>query len=215
MRILSRLCILFLLFLWGQTAFASQTEAFTAGKEYQVITASIPATLTANPKPGKIQVLEFFSYGCPACNRLEPYLEKWLHNISDVSFERVPVIFENGWQTYAKAYYTAQALGINNKITPALFDAIHKQGLDLSSSASMQQFFQQQGINQKDFESAFNYSPTITWEVKQGNTLMQAYQVLEIPTFVIAGKYKTNIAMVNGNDAELMKVVSFLVKKAS
>jgi thiol:disulfide interchange protein DsbA len=107
-----------LIMLLPNATFAAKTSAtpkFVEGKDYKLVTPNM-ATVTNIIPAGKVQVIEFFSYGCPWCYRLEPYLEKWLaHKPANVDFRRVPVVFESGWDTYAKAYYTAKALDVETK----------------------------------------------------------------------------------------------------
>lgn len=194
---------------------ATNTPEFTAGKEYKIIENSVPASMNSYPK-NKIQVIEFFSYGCPWCFHLEPMLEKWLKSKpKNVVFERIPVVFEPGWQIYAKAYYTAKALGITDKITPKIFNAIHVKRENLLSQKAMQAFFVKNGVSKQAFESAFDFSPGIGMELNRANSLMRAWGIYQIPTLVVNGKYRTNSAMVNGSDKKLIQVLSFLVKKAS
>ena len=91
-----------------------------------------------NPQPtesgNKIEVIEFFSYGCPHCAELEPHLDAWLAKLPpDVAFRRVPVMFQDRWVPLAKIYYTLDALGEEKKLSPEVFKAIHGQGMTLGS----------------------------------------------------------------------------------
>lgn len=190
-----------------------QNVSVIKGKQYKAITPSPTIPIELNIPKHKVIVMEFFSYGCPWCFRLEPAVEKWKqHKPKSIIFERVPLVFESGWKFYSKAYYAAQALGILDKITPALFNAIHKKGLNLTSEQAMQQFFASQHVNKKTFESVFNFSPGIGAELTRAKNLMLAYRVFNIPTFVINGKYKTNILMANGNTKKLLHIVNTLAK---
>src|SRR6187397_2297608 len=106
---------------------AAQMAAPQEGKEYLRI---------ANPQPvetgKKIEVIEFFSYGCPHCAELEPHLDAWLAKLpQDVAFRRVPVMFQQRWTPLAKIYYTLDALGVESKLSPDVFKAIHGQNVAL------------------------------------------------------------------------------------
>lgn len=185
--------------------------AFTAGKDYQDIIKN-PA-IPASPE-GKVRVTEFFSYGCPWCFRLEPSVESWEKSKpKDVVFERIPVVFEPGWNYYAKAYYTAQALGISQKMSPLLFNAIQKQRKNLKSDKAMIAFFTAQGVKPDVAKSAFESSPSLDAKVKQGVQLMQAYQVYLVPSIVVDGVYKTDLKMAQGDGKRMMDIVEFLVNK--
>lgn len=210
--------VLFALLLFPLMSLAASSDKnsqFTEGKQYKIVTpsATIPARLQV--PANKVLVVEFFNYGCPWCFHLEPTLEKWLKTKpADVKFERVPVVFERGWQVYAKAYYAAKALNKLDTITPNIFNAIHKKGLNLASEPALEKFFLSQGVSKQDFESAYNFSPGIGVELQRAKSLMLAYKVFQIPTIIVDGKYITNAAMAKGSDKTLMHVVEFLVKKA-
>lgn len=212
LKLLSKM--LWVILLLPVVVFAADANApITAGKEYQIIppaAANAPG-VTAPPK-GKIQVLEFFSYGCPWCFKFEPFLEAWLaQKPADVAFDRVPVVFEQNWDVYARAYYTAKDLGVVDKITPAIFNAIQMQGADLSNAATLSQFFVTQGVAAKDFDSAYNFSPGIDAQLMRSDNLMRAYGIVEIPTLVIDGKYRTSVRMTGGDNKRLLQVVDYLI----
>jgi len=185
---------------------------FKEGKDYEVIApnADIPA-----PPIGKIEVAEFFSYGCPACNHLEPDLEKWLANSKpkDVVFTRYHMTFEPGWNILARAFYTAKILGVENKITPDMFNAIHVQGMDMTDEKVVTQFFVDHGVKKQDFTATYNFLPRIDGLVIRGTNLMQAYGIVVVPTIVIDGKYRTNPLLVDGNNQRLLQIVDYLIAK--
>src|SRR5213594_2417721 len=115
----------------GALAWFAVTAAGAAdlveGKDYVRLKNSQPVE-TGN----KIEVIEFFSYGCPHCNDLEPYLHAWAEKApTDVQFRRVPVMFQERWVGLAKDYYTLEALGADMRLSPDIFNAIHVSGLPL------------------------------------------------------------------------------------
>lgn len=180
-----------------------QAVAFTAGKDYQLL------------KNGKAnhKVIEFFSYGCPWCYKLEPSIEKLTTSLpKEIAFERVPVVFEPGWDIYAKAYYALKLLDKSKQLSPVIFKAIQEQNQKLNTPKEMIKFLVQQGIDESTAQSAFYHSPTIETMVKQGMGLMQQYQVYRVPALVVDGKYKTDLMMVDGDEKKLLKVVDYLVK---
>lgn len=202
------LAILFSLSIF-QSAIAEGTD-YIEGKDYDVIINN-PGVPTLPEKT--ITVTEFFSYGCPWCYELEPQLQKWLKTKpTSVKFERVPVIFEKNWDYYAKAYYIAKALDIESQITPKLFNAIQEQNKTLGSDSAMQKFFIKEGVQKNVVQNAFQASPTLDAEIKQGPQLMHSYQVYVIPAIVVDGKYKTDLRMAM-TDEKFMNIVQFLVEK--
>ena len=97
------------------------------GKDYSRL--KIPHAVDSGKK---IEVIEFFSYGCPHCNDLEPYLQAWMKTLPpDVQFRRVPVMFQDRWKALAKDYFTLEAMGEDVKLSPDLFKALHASGLPL------------------------------------------------------------------------------------
>lgn len=209
---LLRLTVLLLSISIAACSAPQSNASIKAGKDYQVV----PSTLGVNAPPSdKIKVIEFFSYGCPWCFRLEPDLEKWLVSKGkNIEFERIPVVFEPGWDVLAKAYYTAKNLGVDQKIMRPFFVALQTQGEDLSTADDLQAFFVSQGVSAADFQSAYNFSPGIDAQMMQGDKLMRQYGVYSVPSFVVDGRFVTNMAMVDGNTKRLLEVVDYLIDKA-
>ncbi len=194
------------------SANANAGPVFIAGKDYKVLPQN--AALTGSIKPGFVDVKEFFSYGCPWCYKLENDLAKWHRKLpKHVLFSRVPVVFEPGWDVYAKAYYTSNLLGVSGKMSAALFDAIQVKEQKLSSNDVMIKFFIKMGVKEKIAKSAFLSSPTINAKVRDGISQMQLLQVNSVPCFVINNHYKVDIAMLDGNSEKLFLVIGFLVAK--
>jgi len=184
--------------------------SFQAGKDYEVVNPTLEA-----PKPKtKVHVTEFFSYGCPACNHFEPELEAWLAKKPNyIIFDRVPVIFEPSWDLLARAYYTARSLGVAEKITPAIFEAIHAKGVVFNDEASLADFFAQYGVNKKEFDNTFNFSPGIDAQVLYGNNLMRKYQVMEVPTMLVEDKYKVTPRLTHGDVKRMLQIIDYLIQK--
>ena len=224
MKKLLAIVILFTSFSLHITAHATKTTTtdtltsnepmFQVGEDYELL-----ASKSVQPQPTQaVAVLEFFSYGCPACYYLEPYLEQWLkksltHNTHNFEFSRIPVVFEPEWRLYAKAFYAAKALEISEKVTPALFKAIQEDNHPLQNKTDLEKFFGQQGIKTEDFDSVFNFSPRIDAQVNQSELLTQDYQITEIPTIIVAGTYKVTGRMARTRE-RLMAIVDFLIAKA-
>ncbi|MBI5447568.1 MAG: thiol:disulfide interchange protein DsbA/DsbL [Gammaproteobacteria bacterium] len=199
---------LFLLFLLAPLlAFAAPSETFTLDKEYKLVAHPAPRN-----QPGKVEVLEFFSYGCPACSAIEPAVEAWLiTKPKNVDFERVPVIFHPEWYVLAKAYYVAKNLHIANRMTPLLFTAIHVNHQDLTSKNTLQLLFQTQGVSRETFEGNYDFSPSIDAQVYRAESLQRQFALFRIPTFIVDGTYETSIGMAGGDPKRMMKVIDFLI----
>lgn len=176
---------------------------FVAGKDYTVV---------ANPGkvdvPGKIEVREFFWYGCPHCFKLEPHMQTWLKKIpKDVNFVRTPAAMNPVWEQGARGYYVSEALGVRKKTHLPLFHAIHAGGQQIFDQKSQAKFFMKYGVPEAKFNSMFN-SFAITSKVAQSKKLAQQYQLSGVPAVVVNGKY-----VVQGEDAKVTQVISYLVEK--
>lgn len=211
MRNVLRICFYSFIIFFGFNAVCFAADQYQENKDYQAIPAN---SSMMKPVNGQVTVMEFFSYGCPWCFRFEPDLETWLaKKPAHVNFQRVPVVFETGWDVYAKAYYIANQLGVVNKMQSALFNAVQKQNIDLSDEKNMEQLFVKFGVKPKDFESAYEFSPGIDAELNNGTKLMNDYLVYQIPTIVIDGKYKIDASMTGGDNQKMLNIVEFLVQK--
>ena len=147
----------------------------------------------------KIEVLEIFWYGCPQCYDLEPYLEQWLKSKpEDVEFVRVPGILGKGWLAHAKAFYTAEKLGVLEKIHRPLFDAIHKEGEHIMDEKRLKSFFISQGIDGDEFSEIYN-SEEIDAKIKQAFILGKNYKITGVPTVIVNGKFRTSASLSGGN----------------
>lgn len=181
-------------------------DAFVAGQDYQIISS----------RGGKItqpKLTEFFSYGCPWCYRIEKPLEQWLKTEGKkIAFKRVPVVFNKDWEIYAKAYYTAEALSMSDKLNPLLFKSIQEERKPLNTPQKMIDFFVKQGVNQHVAQSAFEHSPSIDLHVKNATRLMAEYQVNAVPAFVINERYKTDLQMAKSPE-RLLRILTYLVQK--
>jgi len=183
---------------------------FEAGKDYEVIKTANQPDKAAKP----VQVTEFFSYGCPWCGRLEPALNQWISlQKNKITFNKIPVVFNNDWQYYAKAFYTAKALSLQTKMNPLFFKAILDDKKSLNNTDAMINFFITNGVDKIIAESAFRHSPSIDLDITQGQVLMGQYHVTAVPSIIINGQYKTDLQMAK-TEERLFAILDFLVAKS-
>ena len=199
-----------LLVLLAAVAFASGNAAaqLVEGKNYARI---------ANPQPvetgRKIEVIEFFSYGCPHCAELEPHLDAWLAKApQDVAFRRVPVMFQQRWVPLAKIYYTLDALGVESKLSPEVFRAIHGSNVALWDTPKFYDWAATKGVDRKKVEEVFT-SFAIDGRMKRAMQLAQQYTIQSVPTVIVDGKFVTSSDRV-GTHAQLPGAIEELVNKA-
>ena len=189
-------------------AVGTASAQLTEGKNYARI---------ANPQPvetgKKIEVIEFFSYGCPHCAELEPYLDTWLaKQPQDVAFRRVPVMFQQRWIPLAKIYYTLDAMGTETKLSPDVFKALHGSGVALWDNGKFYEWAAGKGLDRKKVEEVFT-SFAIDGKMKRAMQLAQQYNIQSVPTVVVDGKFVTSSDRV-GTHAQLPAAIDELVNKA-
>ena len=155
------------------------------GRDYVPI---IPAQMTDTP--AKIEVIEFFSYGCPHCSDFHPIVGKWAAALpSDVTFKRVPVTFGRPpWASLARLFYALEATGDLAKLDSAVFDALHKAGSKLYDDKSITAWVAAQGVDAKRFTEAYN-SFAVVSKAKRADQMAQTYKIQGVPAMTVDGKY--------------------------
>ena len=165
-------------------------EAYVEGQHYEKLVPQQPVQ-----SGDKIEVLEIFWYGCLHCYHFEPFLEKWLSSkADDVEFRRMPGVFRNDWVPHARAYYTAETLGVLDKIHSPLFQALHKQHRQVTDQKSLADFFVEQGVARDKFDSTYN-SFAIDSKTRQAKTMSREYGIAGVPSVIINGKYRSSGTM--------------------
>ena len=203
MKLLTRsLFVLLALFVFAASVPAGE---YTEGTEYVRLATPQPTS-----DPERIEVVELFWYGCPHCYHLEPLVKQWLADKpDDVVFVQLPAIVGPRWELLAKAYFTAQTLGVLGKTHPALFAALHEKNQKINDEAALQEFFMTQGVSAKDFKEAFN-SFAVAFKVNNAKLMTRRYAISGVPTFIVNGKFSTSGKLAGGNE-EIFGVVDYLV----
>ncbi len=182
---------------------------YIAGQDYEVIQSANPSAY----KGGPVHVTEFFSYGCPWCYRLDAAVAQWVEGKGPaIQFSRVPVVFNTGWDNYARAYYLIDSLSLGKTVHEKLFKAIIVDKQPLTHPQDMIAFFTQNGVDAKLADSAFSNSPSIELRLKADTALMGQYQINAVPTLVVNRQYKTNLQMAKSED-RLFAIANYLLDK--
>jgi thiol:disulfide interchange protein DsbA len=177
----------------------------TAGKEY---------TLLSNPQPvasgKKIEVLEFFFYGCSHCYHLHPLLTSWEQKMpKDVELQYVPTVFNESWEPMAHTYYALETLGQRKQLHDALFTAWNVQNIDLSDQAKITEFVGKHGVDRSKFDAEYN-SFSVSSKIARSNQLVQIYGIRGTPTLIVDGKYSITGLM----PEETIRVLNEVIKIA-
>jgi thiol:disulfide interchange protein DsbA len=156
-----------------------------AGSDYAVIDPAQPTD-----DPGRIEVVEFFSYGCPHCNDLNPLIQPWAGDLPrDVLFKRVPVSFNPFYALMAKLFYTLDTTGDLARLDGAIFAALHEKNLQLVSDKSIADWAVSQGVDARRFSEAWN-SFSVDMKVKQADQATRNHHIQGVPAIVVDGRYR-------------------------
>lgn len=184
---------------------ASLLKAESAG--YETLSPAQPTQ-----HPDKIEVIEFFWYGCPHCYSLEPLLQQWLKKLpKNVEFIRQPAAFSELWSKHAKAYFTAEALGVVDKIHADFFDTVQNKKEQLETEDQLAKFFVAHGVDEKQFHEAYN-SFAVDAKIRQAPVMASRYGITGVPALIINGKYKTNGSLA-GSHEKMIEVMNNLIKQ--
>ena len=159
---------------------------------------------------GKIEVLEFFSYGCPHCADFNPLLSSWVaKQQGDVVIRKVPITFGRpAWATIAKLYYTLEVTGDLHRLESEVFKAIHVERQNLFEEKALTEWAVKKGVDAKKFAETFN-SFGVMSKVKRGDQMAQAYKIQGVPALAVEGKY-----LVGGKDFnETLSITDSLITK--
>lgn len=195
---------LFIALAWSMPAHAE----LVLGKQYTLISPTQPTETGKN-----IEVLEFFSYACPHCFALEPTLNPWVKKLpKDVTFRRLPAVFNETYRTYARIFYAAEAMGVLEKLHPAIFNAVHVQHINLGNEQTLLEWVAKQGVDSKKF-SAMYTSFEVDYKTKRADQLTRSFGITGVPSIAVEGKYLTSTSMSGGNE-QLLPLLDDLIKKA-
>jgi protein dithiol oxidoreductase (disulfide-forming) len=171
----------------------------------------------AQPAPtsapaGKVEVIEFFWYGCPHCHAFEPALEAWVKKLPDyVSFRRVPVAFREIYAVHQQIYYALEALGKVDAMHRKVFYAIHNDRKRLEKPDEIADLMAANGIDRAKFLEAFN-SFGVQTKVRQASKLVDAYKIDGVPALGVQGRYFTSGSLA-GTPERSLAVTDFLIER--
>ena len=207
-------------------ATAASAADWVPGKQYSVI----PQAQRTNVAPGKVEVMEVFSYGCPHCSQFRPVMKKLKAALpANVQFVYLPASWNaaENWPMFQRAYLTAQSLGVADKGHDAMFDAIWNTGelavletdgrslkKTLPTIEDIARLYQRvAGVKPADFVAA-SKSFGVDLKMRQADSQIVAMQVPATPTLVVNGKYRVNNENLENPD-QIVELVKFLVAKES
>ena len=189
--------------------FALDAQAqIEAGREYLRIDPPHPPAAE-----GRVEVIEFFYYGCPVCYDAEPHFSRWIGSAPDyVAVRRVPALSSEAWEPLARLYYALEALGQLQRLHWPVYDAIHFEDVRLGDEKIMIDWAARSGIEREKFAQAYA-SDAVKAKVAQARELLKSYDVKAVPTFIVDGKFLTSARLAGGTQ-QVVEVLDRLVQLA-
>jgi protein dithiol oxidoreductase (disulfide-forming) len=205
---------------------ASYARSWVEGTDYELLT---PAQATTVPA-GKVEVMEVFSYGCPACNSFQPVMSALKRALpANAQLVFLPAAFNpaEDWPMFQRAYFAAQFLGVAERAHQGIFDAVWKTGeLGISDPSTHRLknplptiedaarcYARLAGVKPETFVATAN-SFSVDMKMRAADAEITAMQVQSTPTLVVNGKYRVNREALASND-ELIELVRSLVTRES
>jgi protein dithiol oxidoreductase (disulfide-forming) len=178
-----------------------------AGREYIVLDP--PRQVQTGDK---IEVLEFFYYGCPVCYEAQPHIARWqLEAGAGATLKRVPAV-SDAWVTFARVYYALEATGLLARLHWPIYDNHHFDGKRLNEDKNLLEWLASNGVDAQRFKLALD-SHEVTTRVEEARKMLDTYKVNGVPSLVVDGKYVTS-ARLAGGVKEMIDVLEFLVARA-
>jgi protein dithiol oxidoreductase (disulfide-forming) len=187
-----------------------QAQELELGKHYTLI----DPPLASSAPTGKIEVVEFFSYGCNHCNDFHPLVAQWQGKLAkDVSFRRVPVSFGRpAWEKLSSIYYGLEATGQLAKLDSAVFKAVHQERMNFNSNEAITGWVSTHGGDAKKMNDALN-GFSMKSQIRRGDDEAKVAKIGGVPAMVVGGKYLVNNAAATGYE-DLLRITDALVAKA-
>lgn len=207
MKLMKRFTIFMILLMMSLVGVNNAHAELVEGKNY------VKLSNGGWPQTGdKVEVMEFFWYGCSHCNNLHPYLKKWLETApADVDFKYVPAIFRKNWVPAAKLFYSINAMGAMDALHDKIYDAIHRKKINLHKDPVLFKWIEQQGIDLKKFKNAYQ-SFTVQSQVSKSTQMTRQYKLTGVPSLIVGGKYMTSGGMTR-SPQDTIKVLNELIEK--
>ena len=186
---------------------AAQGQKIEEGFDYRILPIAQPLD-----SKGKVEVIEFFWYGCPHCYDFEPELISWVkRQPKDVVFRRVPVAFRDDFMPHSQLFYALEAMGKGDAFNEKVMYAMHKENKRLLTEAEIADWVASQGIDRNTFLASYR-SFAVVSKARTAKQLAEAYRIDGVPTIVMQGKYVTSPSIA-GTKAKAIAVMDHLEEK--
>jgi thiol:disulfide interchange protein DsbA len=188
---------------------ALRAQTPLAGKEYQELRPAVPI-----PAGERIEVIEFFYYGCAVCYEAQPHLARWLAGSgANVALLRVPAVFTESSESFARTFYALGAMNEIARLHWPLYDNHHFDGRQLNEYRNIVKWVAANGVDRARFEALWR-SEAVNVKIDSAKKSLDTYHVKGVPSLVVDGKYLTSAKMAGGT-REMVRVAEYLVGRAA
>ena len=185
----------------------AQGQSFKEGSDYLTLDKPAPTEVAA----GKIEIVEFFWYSCPHCNRFEPQLDEWAKKMpKEVVLRRAPIAFRPDFEPQQRLYFALEGMNKVEELHKKVFYAIHVEKQALNSLPLIADWVEKQGIDKAKFTEAYNSFPVVT-KVRKATQLQESYKVDGVPALGVAGRYFTSGSVAQTMERALV-VTDYLIE---
>ena len=185
----------------------AQGQKIEEGFDYRIL--PIPQPVETK---GKVEVIEFFWYGCPHCYDFEPELNAWLkRQPKDVTFRKVPVAFRDDFMPHSQLFYALEAMGKGEAMNDKVMYAMHKENKRLMTENEIADWVASQGIDRNTFLATYR-SFAVVSKARAARQMADAYRIDGVPTIVMQGRYVTSPSIA-GTKAKAIAVMDYLEQK--
>jgi thiol:disulfide interchange protein DsbA len=180
-----------------------------AGREFQELSPPRPVATGE-----RVEVIEFFYYGCPVCYEAQPHIARWLMRSGPgVALLRVPAVFTESSESFARTFYALGAMNHVARLHWPVYDNHHFDGRRLDEEKNVVAWVGGNGVDAARFSEVWK-SAEVKAQVEAAKQAIKTYDIKGVPSFVVDGKYVTSARMAGGVK-EVMLVVEHLVGRAA
>ncbi len=185
---------------------AAQVERFQEGTHFERIGSPVSV------EGDQVEVIEAFAYPCPACRNFLPHITRWEEEAPDyVSFSRLPIALQRGWDVFALAYYTARELDLGHEAHEAVFRELHDERRQVRSFEDIAEIYSEFGVDAEEFVSQ-SQSFTVDSRMRQNRNQVSRFGVRQTPTMIVQGKWRVSPRGFDDYD-HMLEAVDFLVER--
>ena len=185
----------------------AQSPKIEEGFDYRILPTPQPLE-----SKGKVEVIEFFWYGCPHCYDFEPELNAWLkRQPKDVIFRKIPVAFRDDFMPHSQLFYALEAMGKGDALNDKVMYAMHKENKRLMTENEIADWAASQGIDRNAFMATYR-SFAVVSKARAARQMADAYRIDGVPTIVMQGRYVTSPSIA-GTKAKAISVMEHLEQK--